>query len=74
MVRLLDGDSEKGEHVRSNLCYLICLRHLIGLRAVTNRIFIFPIFHACVICSELPSNISSITEEHRGEKLQLYGG
>ena len=29
MVLTLDGNSEIGAHVRSNLCYLICLRHLI---------------------------------------------
>ena len=31
---ILDGNSEIGAHVRSNLCYLICLRHLIRPRAV----------------------------------------
>ena len=31
----LDGNPEIGAHVRSNLCYLICLRHLIRSRAVT---------------------------------------
>ena len=29
MVLILDGNPEIGAHVRSNLCYLICLRHLI---------------------------------------------
>ena len=29
MVLILDGNSEIGAHVRSNLCYLIFLRHLI---------------------------------------------
>ena len=28
MVLILDGNSEIGEDVRSNVCYLICLRHL----------------------------------------------
>ena len=27
MVLILDGNPEIGAHVRSNLCYLICLRH-----------------------------------------------
>ena len=36
---ILDGNSEIGGHVRSNLFYLTCLRHLIKSRAVTNRIF-----------------------------------
>ena len=48
----------------SNLCYLICLRHLIRSRADKNRIFFAPIrpifLHACATCSELPSNISSM--------------
>ena len=38
MVLMLDGNSEIGAHVKKNLCYLICLRHL--NRIVTNRIFI----------------------------------
>ena len=28
-----------GAHVRSNLCYLICLRHLIRSRVVTDKFF-----------------------------------
>ena len=36
---ILYGDSNIGTHVRSNLCYLICLRHLLISREVTNRIF-----------------------------------
>ena len=42
-----------------NLCYMICIRHLITSRAVTDRkrhIFL----HACATCSELPSNIITI--------------
>ena len=39
MVPLLDGNSEIGEHVRSILCYLNCIRHLIRSRAVKNRVF-----------------------------------
>ena len=63
MVPLLDGYSEVGAHVRRNLCYLICLRHLIRVRAVKNRIFpqkrhIF--IRACAPCSELPSHISTM--------------
>ena len=27
MVLVLDGNSEIGAHVRSYLCYLICIRH-----------------------------------------------
>ena len=51
MVSILDGNSRIGAHVRSNLCYLICLRYLIRSRAVTNRIFFSPkrsiFLHAC---------------------------
>ena len=36
---IIDGNKEIGMNIRSNLCYLICLRHLIRSRAVTNRIF-----------------------------------
>ena len=38
---VLNGNSEIGAHVRSNLYYLSRLRHLIRLRAVTHRIFSF---------------------------------
>ena len=61
MVIVLDGNSEIGEHV--NLCYLICLRHLIISRAVKNCIFsseITNFFHACASYSELPTNISTM--------------
>ena len=53
MVLILDGNSEKRMHVRSNLCYLNCVRHSIRSRAVTNLIFFQerPIFlHA--MCSK----------------------
>ena len=40
IVLMLDGSSEICTHVRSNLYYLIYLRHLIGSRAVDNRIFV----------------------------------
>ena len=46
----LDGISLVGAHVRGNLCYSTCLRHLIRSRAVTNRI---------LYLRELPSNIST---------------
>ena len=51
-VHILDGNSEIGAHVRSNLCYFICLRHLIRSRAVTYRIF----FLRTNVLSEFPSN------------------
>ena len=37
-TNIKDGNSVIGAQVRSNLFYLICLRHLIRMRAVTNRI------------------------------------
>ena len=44
------GSSEIGTHVRSNLCYLISIGHLIMLTAVTDGIFCFKktYFPACV--------------------------
>ena len=43
---------------------MICLRHLISSRAVTNRIFLLqkkPFFlHTCAACSDLPSNLSTM--------------
>ena len=60
MVLILDGTSEVGAPVRSNLCYFICLRHLIKSRAVTNQIFFSSktfFLHACAKRSKLPSNI-----------------
>ena len=64
MVHILDGNSEMGVRVRNNLYYLICLRHLITSRAVTNRNFSSPkrpiILHGCATCFELPTNISTM--------------
>ena len=61
---ILDGNSEIAARIRRNLCYLICLRHLIWSRAVTDWIFFFPIkpilLHVCATCSQSPSNISTI--------------
>ena len=39
MLHIFDGNLEISSHVRSNLCYLIHLRHLIRSRAVRFRIF-----------------------------------
>ena len=56
LVLNLDGNLEIGAHVRFNLGYLICLRRLIGSRAVTNRIFgrrkdLFSFMHAQPVLS-----------------------
>ena len=62
MVVILDCISEKGAQERSNLYYLICLRHLIRSRAVTNWLFFSPkrpiCLHAWATYSILPSNIN----------------
>ena len=39
MVLILDGNSKIGAHIRNTICYLICCRHLIRSRAITNLIF-----------------------------------
>ena len=39
MVLELDGHLEIGAHVRSNLCYVACLSHLIRSQAVPNPFF-----------------------------------
>ena len=57
---MLAGNSEIGAHAKSNLFHLICLRHVIRSRGVTNWIFSPKrpiIIQACAACSELPSNI-----------------
>ena len=61
MVLILDGNSETGAYVRSNLCYLSCLSHLIRSRAIENDFFPSKTYflQACAKCSELPSNISA---------------
>ena len=61
MVLILDGTTEIGAHKTGNLCHMICLRHLIRWRVVTNRIFCSDFFlHTCATCSELSSNISTM--------------
>ena len=56
IVLILDGKSEIGPHVGSNLCYLICIRHLIRSKAVINLIFFFS--KKAFLHSKLPSNVS----------------
>ena len=74
MVLIIDGISEIGAHVRSNLCYLVCVRidtgyliylsHFFRSRAVTNQIFFFflkkTFFHICAKCSALLSHINTM--------------
>ena len=46
MVLILDGNSERGAHIRSNICFFICLKHLIRSIAVANRFFFNPKKHS----------------------------
>ena len=62
MVLILD--SKIGAHVRINIFHLICVRHLIRSRAVTNQIYFsektyFPSRVRMAVCNELPANIST---------------
>ena len=41
MVLMLDGYSKKDAAIMNSLCYLICSRHLIRSRAITNRLLSF---------------------------------
>ena len=55
---ILDSNSDIIAYVRSNLCYLICVRHLMRPKAVTNQYFEFyftraqhekvPYFRVCI--------------------------
>ena len=57
---MVDGNSEIGAHVGSNLCHLICLKHLINSRAVIGFFSLQIFLHACATCSKLPSNTSTM--------------
>ena len=52
MVLILDGNSEKGAQVRTNLCYLIWPRHLID-REQSQMVFMFSektsVFPGCML-------------------------
>ena len=80
MVLILDGNLEIGAHVRSNLCYLNFLRHLLRVIAVTNIILFTKntYFPSCVrnmFC--LPSNSDTMyftqwpTIQYSTEKVQI---
>ena len=66
MVLKLDVNSVRAATERSDLCYLIFLRHLIRSRTCMQSQIIFfspirPTFlHAFTSCSELPSNRSNM--------------
>ena len=59
--------------MRTHLFYLICLRHLIRSIAITNRIFLGAFcFHACVTCSELPSDMSTMLSIGIRVQIRIY--
>ena len=64
MFLLLDGNSEICLHGRSDLGYLICLRHLFKLKAIKNlNNFLLKrtvLLYTSAVCSELPSNVSTM--------------
>jgi len=65
MVLMLDGKSKIGAHVCSNIDYLIWLRYICLDPAITNMIFLperLIFLHSCATRSELPSNISTKTQ------------
>ena len=71
MELILNDNSEKGAHVRSNLCYFICIWHLYISRIVTNQSFFFSkntYFPLCV------RNMFSATMlyKHHARKGALY--
>ena len=72
MVLILDGNSEIRTHIWSNLCYLICLRHLIESKSD-----IFPektYFPSCLhtTYSVLPFDISNMVYSY-GKGTELGG-
>ena len=69
MVLILDGNSRIDAHVKSNFCYLICLRHMIDGEQLNIGSFSSkrPIFLlSCATCVELPSNIKYRVENVNG--------
>ena len=68
MVRILDGNSFIGAHVRRNLCFRPVQGILLHPRQ-SQIGYLYPkrpiFFHACAKCYELPSNISTMTLSRR---------
>ena len=62
IVLILEGYSEIGTHVKSNLCCLICLSHLYRSKAVTNLILFL---YACATCLKLLSYISTMIQANK---------
>ena len=60
MVLVLEGNTEIGAHIRSNLCFLMF--KAFDVIKGSDKSYFFTMkalsLHACATCSELPSNIS----------------
>ena len=69
MERILDGNSEIGADVMSDLSYLICSRLSFRSSAVKN--LIFPVQSVCALFSELPSYISTVINS-KGMRPGIY--
>ena len=79
MVRILDGSSKHGAHVRSKSGVSICWRHLVTSKESSNPILFLErltLLHTCATFSELPSYINTIVEiewEKRRERKEERG-
>ena len=58
LAPVIDGNTETGAHVRRSICNLICLRHLIRSKAVTNRIFFSKELFLAAKCSPQNHSVS----------------
>ena len=72
MVLIADGSSEIGANVRSNLCHLICLRHLIRSRALTYGLFPEILF-SFMIAQHVLSYLSNVSNMIRSGPGQIHG-
>ena len=74
MVLILDCISEIGVHVRSNLCYLTCLRHQIESSRKSD--FSSPkrptFLLACATFFQVPSNTSTFCSQFEINKMVAY--
>ena len=61
---ILDGNSEIGAYVRSNLCYLMSLKQSQITFVLTKKPIVL---HACATCSELQSNLGTISLDGNSE-------
>ena len=73
MAPTLDGNSESGAHLKSEIGGLICLGPLFRARAVGNLICQRGpgLLHTCVRCSELPSSIRTMEPDLPSTKIRI---